>query len=84
MYSKGSDTSIKSMLAPGQELQINAVELQEEQFARKGLRTLYFGYKPLQVPDYMQVEGTGWDALRVEDVESNLILLGATGTEDLL
>ena len=32
----------------------------------------------------MQEEGTEWDALRVEDVESDIMLLGATAIEDLL
>ena len=45
VYVKGSDSAIKDMLAPGQEQKLESVEVQEESFARKGLRTLYFGCK---------------------------------------
>ena len=72
------------MLKGGQEAELKAVENDEEEFARNGLRTLYFGYKILQPAAIIQEEGEDWSALTVEDVESDITLLGASGIEDLL
>lgn len=47
VYVKGSELAIKGMLREGQEAALKAVEADEEEFARTGLRTLYFGYKVL-------------------------------------
>ena len=72
------------MLKEDQDSKLKAVENDEEEFARNGLRTLYFGYKLLQPAEIIQVEGEDWSALTVKDVESDIILLGASGIEDLL
>ena len=47
VYVKGSETAIKSMLRNDQRAKVKAVEVDEEAFVRKGLRTIYYGYKQL-------------------------------------
>lgn len=79
-YIKGSELAVKAMLSATQEAYLGAVELDEEDFARRGLRTLYFGFKEMQTP----IDGKDWDNLTHEEVESDITLLGATGIEDLL
>ena len=71
-------TTIKESKSDQEDLE--AVENSVESMASKGLRTLLFAMKEL----------TDWDPsqdpqdLLVEDIESNLTLLAATGVEDLL
>lgn len=45
--------------------------------AKTGLRSLWFAYKTLPV-------GTDLEALEINEIESNLSLIGATGIEDRL
>lgn len=70
-YVKGADSSLLKM----SRTPCPALEAQVEALAAKGLRTLVFGYKELK--------STAAD-LTVEDVESDLTLLGVTGVEDML
>mmetsp|Transcript_39326 Transcript_39326/g.51464 ORF Transcript_39326/g.51464 Transcript_39326/m.51464 type:complete len:561 (-) Transcript_39326:183-1865(-) len=91
-FVKGADSSVfplckgysqKELLAQTGEENPNknlvAVERSVEAMAKKGLRTLLYGMKEID-----------WDGskdafdLKVEDVESDLTLLAATGVEDLL
>ena len=56
-------------------------------FSSKGLRTLVFACREIEVGSeekMQQVMQHGWDELKVEDVETGLTMLGATGVEDLL
>jgi len=50
-----------------------------DDFAEQGLRTLVYGYKEMPDMDENEIE-----ELLVEDVETNITLLGVTGVEDLL
>ena len=75
------------MLSPRQSCTANLTK-DIEDFARKGLRTLVFAYKEItdipSINENVDAEETDWEHVSVKEIESNLILLGATGVEDLL
>ena len=73
---KGADSSITQKL-----MKIEIFEMQTiknlESFAKEGLRTLMFAMKEFSSEIDLSL-------INVEDLESNLILLGASGLEDEL
>ena len=81
-YVKGSDTSIMSKL-------VNELgskdQLQQDidSFARKGLRTLVFAYKEISPGNKIDFNNF-YDDVTIDEIESDLKLLGATGVKDLL
>jgi phospholipid-transporting ATPase len=87
-FVKGADSSIMNMRDKTQDgPAIEALKQDIKEFASKGLRTLAFGFKEVPLQSNESVEfllKNGWDRLTIEDVESNMNLLGATGVEDLL
>ena len=57
---------------------VEKVLIASENFQKKGYRTLLFAMKEMHVTDALLTD------MSVEDVESDLSLLGATGVEDAL
>jgi len=74
VYVKGADSSLFEMTKVKSQAHIDEVE----RLAALGLRTLVFGYKEL-IGSYPDLSD-----LTVEEVESDLTILGVTGVEDLL
>src|SRR6266851_667977 len=93
---KGADNVIFERLAPGGEELKAVTEEQLSSFAHEGLRTLTLAYRVVPEDEYNSWVERYWDALasvddreseieRVSDeVERNLLLLGATAIEDKL
>ena len=77
VYVKGSDTSIMSKL-DYQETQKDKLQQDIDSFAKKGLRTLVFGFKEINFECKVNSEGS-FDDVTLEEIESDLKLLGATG-----
>lgn len=75
IYTKGADSSLLKM-SDGSYNQLISDEVEE--LAKKGLRTLVFGYRELTTA-YADLE-----SMTAEEVETNLVLVGVTGVEDLL
>ena len=82
VYVKGSDSTLLKMLSSESNCKVQ-LERDIDDFASKGLRTLVFAYKEI-ISEVSINEETNWDEVLIENVESNLQLLGATGVEDLL
>lgn len=77
-FVKGADTSIEPRcvnLDDSDKMTLDDLD----DFAEQGLRTLVYAYKEMADLSEHQVE-----ALKVEDCESGLTMLGVTGVEDLL
>ena len=96
LLSKGADNVIFERLAPGNDQLKKTTDQHLEDFANEGLRTLCLAYKWLDDAEYDQWERQFHQATtlidnreaRIEEVsdqlEQNLILLGATAIEDKL
>jgi len=87
-FVKGADSTLMKMKSENQNSHsILKLEDDIKNFAIKGWRTLVFGMKEISPQDGQSLENIlkdGWDQLKIEQVESNLTLLGATGVEDSL
>ncbi|CAF0838805.1 unnamed protein product [Rotaria sp. Silwood1] len=96
LYCKGSDTKIKERLANSQTNIINQTDEHLYKFANDSLRTLCLAWKQLDRSEYdpwaakFSVVNTTMEqrdekvAEMYEQIETNLILLGATAVEDKL
>jgi phospholipid-translocating ATPase len=96
LFCKGADNVIFERLAPGGEELKAATEEQLDLFAREGLRTLTVAYRVVPDDEYNSWVGQYQNALASIDdregeverasneVEQNLLLLGATAIEDKL
>ncbi|KAJ4458775.1 phospholipid-transporting P-type ATPase [Paratrimastix pyriformis] len=96
IWTKGADTMILPRLAPGSPI-LTATREHLEGFAAEGLRTLVVGYRDIPEPEFaawfaryeaaMNLVG---DSRKIEvdklsnEIEQNLLLLGATAIEDKL
>eukprot|EP01053_Blabericola_migrator_P005325 Blabericola_migrator_1__5324@NODE_272_length_10504_cov_138_380473_g227_i0_p1_GENE_NODE_272_length_10504_cov_138_380473_g227_i0NODE_272_length_10504_cov_138_380473_g227_i0_p1_ORF_typecomplete_len1787_score403_99PhoLip_ATPase_C/PF16212_5/1_7e04PhoLip_ATPase_C/PF16212_5/8e03PhoLip_ATPase_C/PF16212_5/2_1e37Hydrolase/PF00702_26/0_003Hydrolase/PF00702_26/7_3e20Hydrolase/PF00702_26/0_039E1E2_ATPase/PF00122_20/2_6e25E1E2_ATPase/PF00122_20/5_5e03PhoLip_ATPase_N/PF16209_5/3_9e15PhoLip_ATPase_N/PF16209_5/1 len=96
LLTKGADSSMLSVAAPGQGTRLKDIEDALADFAREGLRTLVLGYRLLKEPEFVSWQKS-LEALRaagVDDVEKycevfselekDLILVGCTAIEDKL
>ena len=76
VFVKGADTSIEKILTPNQPY-LADLRRKTEEMSRVGLRTLWFGYKTYP-------STTDPDTLTIDQVESDLTLVSASGIEDRL
>lgn len=90
LYCKGADDKILSKLSPSSEFVQETVNHVAD-FARQGLRTLMLAYRRLDagyVCDwerrYMEASKEGTQSTIEAELESDLVLLGATGVRDLI
>ncbi|KAH9981426.1 hypothetical protein BGW80DRAFT_1270175 [Lactifluus volemus] len=86
---KGADNVIFERLAPGGEELKAVTEEQLDSFAREGLRTLTIAHRVVPEDEYVSWVERYQNALvnfenRDDEVEQNLMLLGATAIEDKL
>ncbi|KAJ8271679.1 hypothetical protein COCON_G00105380 [Conger conger] len=96
LYSKGADTIIFDRLDPSNEELMYTTSEHLNEFAGEGLRTLALAYKDLDEDFFeewmkkLHLASTGLDnredrlALLYEEIEQDLLLLGATAIEDKL
>ena len=85
LFVKGADSSILPKIVPqpaaqeeNKKTEKAMVEYNVEAIASKGLRTMVFAMK------IVNLSGSSINKLTPADLENNLILLGASGLEDLL
>ena len=77
VFSKGAETAILPLVSEQDSASFKDTSQHIEEFAEQGMRTLVFAYKQI---------GTLADIADQADsyFESDLVLLGATGVEDML
>ncbi|OAD74275.1 hypothetical protein PHYBLDRAFT_177452 [Phycomyces blakesleeanus NRRL 1555(-)] len=96
LYCKGADNVIIARLAPGQEEYSQQTQEDLDSFSNDGLRTLVLGWRVLD-PKYFETWNESMEKAMTstenrsekvdqlqEEIEQDLILLGATGIEDKL
>jgi len=90
VFVKGADSVMQKLLRQGDakhDQVVKKVFEDVEHFSGQGLRTLVFAYREL---DFLSDSGLihvmkkGWNALRQNQIEKDLTILGATGVEDIL
>jgi len=84
LYTKGAESSIKRMLRSPDGVTQQAVLDDINRFARRGLRTLMYAMKELDLEKLTTDETVDWDNISAESVECGLEVLGGTGVEDSL
>lgn len=96
LYCKGADTVVFERLRPGQQVMIDITNKHLEEFAREGLRTLCLAYSVLEEEQYYRwnlrfqeasMSLNDREALMdacAEEIEQNLVFVGATAIEDKL
>ncbi|KAL6061509.1 Phospholipid-transporting ATPase [Balamuthia mandrillaris] len=96
LFCKGADSVIVKRLAPGQDQLVQTTTEHLKNFADSGLRTLGLAYKEISDDEYedwnsryyeasilIQGREEALDAV-AEEIEQNLVLMGATAIEDKL
>eukprot|EP01054_Gregarina_sp_Poly1_P002112 Gregarina_sp_Poly_1__2111@NODE_155_length_12405_cov_134_674339_g137_i0_p1_GENE_NODE_155_length_12405_cov_134_674339_g137_i0NODE_155_length_12405_cov_134_674339_g137_i0_p1_ORF_typecomplete_len1336_score215_65PhoLip_ATPase_C/PF16212_5/3_1e37Hydrolase/PF00702_26/0_0044Hydrolase/PF00702_26/7_5e19Hydrolase/PF00702_26/0_015Cation_ATPase/PF13246_6/3_7e15HAD/PF12710_7/0_84HAD/PF12710_7/3_7Hydrolase_3/PF08282_12/11Hydrolase_3/PF08282_12/0_95_NODE_155_length_12405_cov_134_674339_g137_i033597366 len=96
LLTKGADSSMLSVAAPGQQKYLKSLEDSLADFAREGLRTLVLGLKVLSEAEFSawkakvdKLRGAGVDDCErycecFSEIETNLVLVGCTAIDDKL